>query len=143
MREDLPKCEHLHLLQMACEKLGKAYRCRGGTPPSALRTSHAYVAKVLPQIVAEYAAWATKRPPVHRSRWMSSVRQLAGEIEVLAPSVEREGSREDNCEYPWRNGTGAVHAPCDEAFGGVIGLLADIGPIFHKVLRVAATDLAQ
>src|SRR5437588_28014 len=35
-------CHKLLFLQMACEKLCKAYLIRAGTPPAALQTSHGY-----------------------------------------------------------------------------------------------------
>jgi len=50
-REKLPEdpklsaCQQLHFLQMACEKICKAYLCGRGTDPAALQTSHAYIAR--------------------------------------------------------------------------------------------------
>jgi len=39
---DVPDCQQLHFLQMACEKLCKAYLCGQGVDPETLRGSHAY-----------------------------------------------------------------------------------------------------
>ena len=140
----MPVCQHLHMLQMACEKLGKAFLCRGGTPPDRLQASHAYIRKVLPVMAMHYAS-RQPSPPLAGWSWeMASIRQLAGEIEVLAPAVTRSRARTDNCEYPWLDGSGAVRAPCDEVFGSIEGLLSSprVGPLFHKILRGAAADLA-
>ena len=49
----VPACQHLHFLQMACEKISKAHRCLGGANPETLRHSHGFAAKVLPQIARE------------------------------------------------------------------------------------------
>src|SRR5690348_2386737 len=46
-----PRCQKLHFLQMACEKLAKAHLLRAGSALSDLETSHAYIAKHLPLIV--------------------------------------------------------------------------------------------
>ena len=42
------ECHKYHFLQMACEKLCKAYLCASGTDPHRLQSSHAYIAKPLP-----------------------------------------------------------------------------------------------
>jgi hypothetical protein len=41
---EVPQCQQLHFLQMACEKLCKAYLCGHGADPQTLR-SHAYIQK--------------------------------------------------------------------------------------------------
>jgi hypothetical protein len=50
---EVPACQHLHFLQMACEKISKAHRCLGGADPETLMHSHGFAAKVLPQIARE------------------------------------------------------------------------------------------
>ena len=45
-----PACQHLHSLQMACEKIAKAHRCLGGADPETLMHGHGFAAKVLPQV---------------------------------------------------------------------------------------------
>ena len=52
----LPECHQLHYLQMAFEKLAKAHLIAAGSDPSDIQSSHAYVAKVVPQIVRESLA---------------------------------------------------------------------------------------
>jgi hypothetical protein len=42
------ECHKLLFLQMACEKLCKAYLIRAGTPPEALQTSHGYIILRIP-----------------------------------------------------------------------------------------------
>src|ERR1700677_2344759 len=48
-------CHKLQFLQMACEKLVKAHLCGEGTDPTALQTSHAYIAGTLPVILRQTA----------------------------------------------------------------------------------------
>jgi len=49
----IPACQHLHFLQMACEKLCKAYLSGRGSEEADLRRSHAYIGKQLPIIARE------------------------------------------------------------------------------------------
>lgn len=49
----LPQCHQLHYLQMALEKAAKAHLIAAGSDPRAVQSSHAYIAKVVPQIVRD------------------------------------------------------------------------------------------
>ena len=101
----VPACQHLHFLQMACEKISKAHRCLGGANPEALRHSHGFAAKVLPQIARELlrrSAFAADLGVAPRGL-EAMVRQLARDVDLLAPAVDDDGRRPDNCEYPWED----------------------------------------
>lgn len=54
---DVPQCHQLQFLQMACEKLVKAYLCGEGTDPATLQSSHAYVASTLPIVLRQQATF--------------------------------------------------------------------------------------
>lgn len=121
-RADMPACHALHFLQMATEKLAKAYRFRDSSADAdALLTSHVGFPRFLnafllsPQIRAEYEG---------RHAQLESIRRdfapLARAIEQLAPAVDREAVP-GNAEYPWELGEGVV-APVDHGFPEV-GLL--------------------
>jgi hypothetical protein len=56
-------CHKLHLLQMACEKICKAYLCKHKSKPSDLQQSHAYVKKILPLIARSRLARNSNRLP--------------------------------------------------------------------------------
>jgi len=95
----VPACQHLHFLQMACEKISKAHRCLGGANPETLRHSHGFAAKVLPQIARELlrrSAFAADLEVAPRGL-EAMVRQLAREVDLLAPAVDDDGRRPDNC----------------------------------------------
>ena len=110
-----PECHVLHHLQMATEKLGKAYLWRGGPPPRSHAGFAAFV-RLLMQIRredrervarlfgfarhADFCAWATAALP------------LAYAVERLSPDLARDGP---NPEYPWPHGAPTA-APVDHRF---------------------------
>jgi hypothetical protein len=49
----IARCQKLHFLQMACEKLTKAHLLKAGSQLSNFEQSHAYIAKHLPVIVRQ------------------------------------------------------------------------------------------
>lgn len=111
----VPECHKLQFLQMACEKLVKAHLCAMNARPADLQTSHAYTARTLPVVLRQHAASINYSGPAARET-LQRARVLAQEIEVLAPSVDRDGQRPDNCEYPWEDGGEALHVPLDWTF---------------------------
>ena len=111
----IPVCHMLQFLQMACEKLAKAYLCGTGSDPTVLQTSHAYVAKTLPIVIREQADHVNLGSQKTEGL-VKRARHLFQEIEMLAPAVKRGGKRPDNCEYPWADDTETVHVPLDWTF---------------------------
>ncbi len=82
-------CQHLHFLQMACEKsqkISKAHRCLGGADPETLMHGHGLAAKVLPQIARELLRRSTfvADLEVKHGGIEAMVRQLAREVDLLA-----------------------------------------------------------
>ena len=67
---------------------------------------------------------------------LTLVRRLAEEIDVLNPSVRRDGRRPDNCEYPWEAG-GQVVSPLDWSFHPLRLCNVPAGRTFIKLLREA------
>jgi hypothetical protein len=141
---EVPACQHLHFLQMACEKISKAHRCLGGTDPEALMHSHGFAAKVLPQIARELmrrAAFAAG-VPVARSQVVPMVQQLAREVDLLTPAVDDDGRRPDNCEYPWEDSGGTLHVPAEHKFESLDALHRHrAGATFLKIVATAAEEL--
>ena len=142
----LPGCQHLHFLQMACEKIAKAHRCLGGADPETLMRSHGFAVKVLPQIARELlrrSAFATGLEVAH-SGIEPMVRQLAREVDLLAPAVDDDGRRPDNCEYPWEDSKGTLHVPAEHEFGSLGTLHRHrAGATFLKIVAVAALELGS
>jgi hypothetical protein len=142
---EVPACQHLHFLQMACEKISKAHRCLGGADPDTLMHSHGFAAKVLPQIARELlrrSVFAAELPAA-RSQIEPMVRQLAREVDLLTPAVDDDGRRPDNCEYPWEDPGGALHVPADQEFERLGTLHRHrAGATFLKIVATAAAELA-
>jgi hypothetical protein len=136
----LPECHELHFLQMACEKLCKAYlMARPGADPIALQRSHAYVAKNLPIIVRQQLAEQSGHLPKD-SHLIGSIRRLAEQIERLAPANDAGGTAPSNCEYPWTDAKGQIIVPAEHSFR--LSLLYErAGVTLLKIMRVAADRL--
>jgi hypothetical protein len=129
----VPKCQRLHFLQMACEKLAKAHLLDFGTKAlEDLRSTHAVVAKHLPIIIDEYYRRQTKR---HMGPHLfGRIRSVAREIELLAPTVDDGGRQPANCEYPWTDPAGSrVFVPAEYAFRS-LDLAGD--PALRLILKI-------
>jgi hypothetical protein len=113
-----PVCHRLHFLQMACEKLVKAYLFDASPVPADALTSHAVILKHLPRILSElYRRHEDRSMP---GRLFANIRRVAREIELLAPAVNDAGRRPSNCEYPWLDAASSrVTAPCDIRFSAL------------------------
>jgi hypothetical protein len=131
---------------MACEKISKAHRCLGGADPETLMHSHGFAAKILPQIARELlrrAAFAANLEVAHSSI-EPMVRQLAREVDLLAPAVDDDGRRPDNCEYPWEDAGGILHVPAEHGFGPLETLHRHrAGATFLKIVATAAAELGS
>ena len=135
----LPECHKLHYVQMACEKLCKAYLAKRGSTPETLRKSHAYISKVLPTIVQQTLSREAGR--FSKNTWIvSSIAKLARQIELLAPSVDDAGGVPANCEYPWVSQTGEITVPAQHNFGLTL-LHEKAGMTLLKVLRSTIDEL--
>jgi hypothetical protein len=75
--------------------------------------------------------------PKNASWVLAHSEHLSREIEMLAPAVRRGGQRPDNCEYPWEDDKGKLHAPLDWSFAPSGLLLAPAGRTFLKLVREA------
>jgi len=129
------ECHKLLFLQMACEKLCKAHFIRGGTPVEVLQSSHGYVAKQLPTVIKRQIILMRQNLNGMQGV-LTLVRHLAEEIDVLNPSVRRDGRRPDNCEYPWEAG-GQVVSPLNWSFHPLRLCNVPAGRTFIKLLREA------
>jgi hypothetical protein len=134
------ECHKLLFLQMTCEKLCKAYLIQGGTSPGSVQSSHGYVAAPLPAIILQLIL-DMKQDRRRVRGLLAFVRRLSSEIEVLSPSMDRNGQRPDNCEYPWEDGKGDVHSPLDWGFHPSHLCTLPAGRTFLKLLREAINRL--
>lgn len=136
----VPECHRLLFLQMACEKLTKAHLCNIGSRPNSLQSSHAYGAKNLRLILREQLlALGYQRNRI--AGLLAALKQMAEQIELLAPAVKRGGQREDNCEYPWEDLAGKVQSPLDWRFTPTELLMKPAGRTFLKAVSAAIDRL--
>ena len=138
----IPNCQQLHFLQMACEKICKAYLCGQGTDPETLQSSHAYVAGPLPVIARQQFALQSGHVQKDRSWMIAAIRKLARKIELLAPAVKAGGAVPANCEYPWVGPDGSVKVPAEYNFQFDL-LYEEAGRHLLKALFSAVDDLCS
>lgn len=143
VRGDVPECQPLHFLQMACEKLCKAHLLLHKTRLDHLESSHAYIAKTLPIIILQLLGRAPAVSRTDRSVLLRSTSRFAREIELLAPAVDDNGKRPDNCEYPWIDDGGHLRIPAEHDFANLRFLKQEFGRLFLKLVRQAIQDLAS
>jgi hypothetical protein len=133
-------CHRLHYLQMACEKIAKAYRLRD---PVSFNPDDLYSHVVFSKFIVGYL----KSTPIKlRYRLQDSKRRqmdryaklLATEIERLAPAVDRK-NRPDNVEYPWLTGE-TIFVPCHHSYP-ISRLLGEQGGRdILKLIEIAIED---
>ena len=133
-------CHRWHYLQMACEKIAKAYRFRESTVPTEkLMTSHKAFSTIITtlmkadKIKARYPGQTAKYEIILRY-----ARSMAREIEKLAPAIDRDASPQ-NAEYPWED-RGQIVVPCDYAYPNMQSLTGQRGQDFLHLLTDLITD---
>ena len=131
---NVPTCHELHYLQMACEKIAKAYRCRDtATNLEELLKRHVGFAKFIGSFLASPSireAYSGRNAQLQQIARIA--RTLAREIEKLAPAVDRTGSPA-NTEYPWASEDEVV-VPCRYGYPRLSLLTRPGGRTFLKVV---------
>ena len=144
----LPECHRLHYLQMALEKAAKAYywsTVPSGLADSRLNRSHQVVEKILAAVVKDRLRVGNKGV-VPKKSVMKDVRLFCREIDLLAPAVNPDEDRADNCEYPWPikdadGNVSSIRSPLRHSFSVSDFLRSGRGRIVLKVAKVVIADL--
>jgi hypothetical protein len=136
----LPDCHELHYLQMACEKIAKAYRCRDTAADlEELLKRHIGFSKFMGSFLSSPSIQEAYRGRSAQFREISRLaRGLAREIEKLAPAVDRAGSPE-NVEYPWQSGDKVI-PPCQYGYPSLSLLTSAGGRTLLKLVGRAIQD---
>jgi hypothetical protein len=137
---DLPLCQELHFLQMACEKLAKAHLYLQGSRSEDIQSSHGFGRKQIPLILREI--YLRKRGRRENTWLFPEIRRLANEIALLHPQVNDGGARPDNCEYPWVDAQDQLHTPAEHDFGNLALAKTQAGREFMKLLKLAIDEAA-
>jgi hypothetical protein len=138
--QNAEECHRLHFLQMACEKIAKAYRLRDTESFTEDDLySHVVFSKfILGFLKARQLKERNRSRDAKRRHIERFARGLAAGIEKLAPAVDREQMPE-NAEYPWVNGR-VVSVPARHRYA-VSGELAEpAGQDFLKLIGIAIED---
>jgi hypothetical protein len=105
-----PLCQRLHYLQMATEKLGKAYLADGNQRPPQVHQAFVRFLRVCRDMADLHSAC---RMSARQFRaYIASLLDTARKIEALAPVG---GVDKPNPEYPWQE-NGRIIAPVDYPF---------------------------
>lgn len=100
-RRGASECHLLHYLQMATEKLSKAYLWRSGNPPPRVHTGFVRFIKALLSRRGELDRIAFVlgfNDQAGLVRWAGAVQPLAYSLQNIAPAEAMDGP---NPEYPW------------------------------------------
>ena len=140
---EVPRCHSLHYLQMACEKVAKAYRIRDTKAAlhgeGGLLSRHVGFEKFLSALLGSPTVRARYEGRREQLREVKKrLLPLAREIEKLAPAVDSLTSPH-NAEYPWSAGTRIV-APSDHDFSRLSLLDEPGGRQLLKLIRQAIRD---
>ena len=136
---DAPKCHRLHFLQMAAEKVCKAYLTTSNGH-SNVRKTHAYVAKNLPIIARVF--YSSNRNQI--ARWeMSEIRRnWLMKLKSWCQLATMVMSRLDNSEYPWQDGSGNVRIPSEFNFPNIDDGSRAIIRLIKLIQRTASESYA-
>ncbi len=111
---NVPSCHRLHYLQMATEKIAKAYQVAGGHW-SPRKKSHSVAVEF---VKLYYNSPSMKKQYDHNREQFTILRGemmiLAEKIQKLAPAVDDENVPE-NVEYPWATSE-RLEVPCKHKF---------------------------
>jgi hypothetical protein len=135
MQANAAKCHRLHFLQMAAEKVCKAFLIQANGFDS-LKLTHTVIEKNLPLVLRRQLAKENYSSAVLKAR-LKQVRLLGREVELASPACDEAGARTDNSEYPWLMTAGTVQTPHLYSFPNIDDQSIDFIAL-TKLLRAAA-----
>jgi hypothetical protein len=107
----VPICHRLHYLQMACEKLAKAFSRKKNTHPPKRHTALvSFLQHSKQRNIYEALGYANN--PLAYSAYIDSLMDIALKIENLAPAGGGKDGKV-NPEYPWKDAVGNIQVPVD------------------------------
>lgn len=132
-----PVCHSLHYLQMASEKVAKAYFWRENEPPPKEHSAFVQFIRLLSQSptksrkrlanLFEFARFQDFRS------WTGGLLTIAYELEHLQPQLANEGP---NCEYPWPHSM-PRHTPVAYSFPIWTALMAPRGRDLLRLISIS------
>lgn len=140
--EGFAQCHTLHYLQMATEKLAKAYFWRSNTPPPKSHAGFVQFLRFLGSIrndrerIADLFSF--KRFEDFQA-WLKITSPIAYELERLTPDLANDGP---NPEYPWPHAR-PQFSPVNHRFPVWESLMAGQGRGLLRFLRTAIVSFPQ
>ncbi|MBI4704863.1 MAG: hypothetical protein HY744_27480 [Deltaproteobacteria bacterium] len=140
LEPEVARCHALHYLQMACEKIAKAYRARDTAAelPDLLGRHVGFAKFVSSFLLSPAVRQEFSGKEAQLSQLRAAFRHLARGIEKLAPAVDRQDAPE-NAEYPWARGDEVI-APCRYDYPSLSLLREPGGRTFLRLVERALGD---
>jgi len=131
-----PRCHMLHYLQMASEKLAKAYLL-ASLKDLRMKKSHKALTRFLRHVVRNRKLQTAMGMDAKQLRsHVMHFLPLAYDIEILAPSLAQD---RPNPEYPWQDPNGQFVTPAKHHFRVIELLREPTGYSLIKFLRLSLT----
>jgi hypothetical protein len=142
-REGSAQCHLLQHLQMATEKLAKAYFWRSGSPPPRSHAGFVQFLRFLGQIrqsdrerIANLFSFARF---ADFQQWIRAVLPIAYDLERLSPDLANDGP---NPEYPWPHARPQT-APANHDFSVWSSLKSAQGRDLMRVVGIAVSKFPE
>lgn len=137
------QCHSLHYLQMATEKIAKAYFWRSGSPPPRSHAGFAQFLRFLGQTRSSEKQRVARLFTFNRftdfQKWIRAVLPMAYDLEHLAPALADNGP---NPEYPWPHKLPRF-SPANHDFPIWPLLLSGQGRDLMRVLDIAVNQFPE
>ncbi len=141
--QGIAQCHSLHYLQMATEKLAKAYFWRSGAPPPRSHAGFRQLLKFLGHIRQKDRDRIASLFSFNRftdfQNWIRAVQPIAYDLERLAPDLANDGP---NPEYPWPHAE-PLHAPVEHTFAIWTSLTSGQGRDLMRVISIAVNGFPK
>ncbi len=136
-RQGAAQCHSLHFLQMATEKIAKAYFWRSGAPPPRSHAGFVQFLRFLGQIRQRdrkrIANLFTFKKFRGFQNWIHAVAPIAYSLESIVPDLAHDGP---NPEYPWPHDQPQT-APVDHQFPVWTSLTSGPGRDLMRMIQIA------
>lgn len=137
------QCHSLHYLQMATEKIAKAYFWRSGSPPPRSHAGFAQFLRFLGQTRSNERERVARLFTFNRftdfQNWIRTVLPIAYDLERLAPALANNGP---NPEYPWPHSQ-PQFSPTNHSFAIWPILSSGQGRDLMRVLHISVNQFPE
>lgn len=141
--QGVAQCHSLHYLQMATEKIAKAYFWRSGSPPPQSHAGFVQFLRFLGQIRTSdrdrISNLFTFKRFADFQGWIRAVIPIAYDLERLAPALANNGP---NPEYPWPHAA-PQFAPADHSFAIWPSLMSGQGRDLMRIIHIAVDRFSE